>query len=256
MRRAKNTDKQKKRRGIYILPNIFTSLNIMFGFYALISAIDGKFVHGAVAIIIAGMFDQLDGKIARATNTTSAFGVEYDSLADLVSFGVAPSIMVYLWALKPLGRIGWLAAFLFTVCGALRLARFNTQTSSSGSEYFTGLPIPAAAGMVATTILFYHRIHLTEKPSAMILLAFVYVLSFLMVSNIKYYSFKKLELFKKMNFNVLVAMILVLIFIAAQPSIALFLTGIVYLISGPIITFRHLKTNREKKMLTQDSTIE
>ena len=127
----------------------------MFGFYALVSAIEGRFVHGAVAIIIAGMFDQLDGKIARATNTTSAFGVEYDSLADLMSFGVAPSIMVYLWALKLLGRIGWLAAFLFTVCGALRLARFNTQTSSSGSEYFTGLPIPAAAGLVATTILFY-----------------------------------------------------------------------------------------------------
>ncbi len=256
MRKAKHSSRIKRRRGIYILPNVLTSLNIMFGFYALISAIDGKFIHGAVAIIIAGLFDQLDGKIARATNTTSAFGVQYDSLADLISFGVAPSIMVYLWALKPLGRIGWLAAFLFTVCGALRLARFNTQSESSDGEYFTGLPIPAAAGLIATTILFYHRIHLAEIPSAMILLAFVYILSFLMVSNIKYYSFKKLELFKKMNFNVLVAMILVLIFIAAQPSIALFLTGMVYLLSGPFITFRHLKTVREEKKLARDTNIE
>ena len=221
MRRSKNKERTKRRRGIYILPNIFTSLNIFFGFYALISAIDGKFIHAAVAIIIAGVFDQLDGKIARATNTTSAFGVEYDSLADLISFGVAPSIMVYLWALKPLGRIGWLAAFLFAVCGALRLARFNTHSGSSSGQYFNGLPIPAAAVMISATLLFYHRLNLTETPNAMMLLAFVYLLSFLMVSTIKYYSFKNLELFKRMNFNVLVAMILVLIFIAAQPPIAL-----------------------------------
>ena len=253
MRQKIDGNRAKRRRGIYILPNVFTSLNIFFGFYALISAIDGKFTHGAVAIIIAGVFDQLDGKIARATNTTSTFGVEYDSLADLISFGVAPSIMMYLWALKPLGRIGWLAAFLFAVCGALRLARFNTQSGSSSGEYFTGLPIPAAAGMIATTLLFYHRVNLTEKPNAMLLLALVYLLSFLMVSSIKYYSFKKLELFKKMNFNVLVAMILVLIFIAAQPSIALFLTGLVYVVSGPVMTLRNLKTIKKKERLARNA---
>ncbi len=256
MRRKKNENRTKPRRGIYILPNIFTSLNAFCGFYALISAIDGKFIHGAVAIIIAGVFDALDGKIARATNTTSTFGVEYDSLADLLSFGVAPSIMMYLWALKPLGRIGWLAAFLFAVCGALRLARFNTQSGSSSGEHFTGLPIPAAAGMIAVTLLFYHKLNLTEKPNAMLLLTFVYVLSFLMVSSIKYYSFKKFELFKKMNFNVLVAMILVIVFIAAQPSIALFLIGIVYLFSGPVITLRHLKTAKKKESLARNADIE
>ncbi len=247
--RQKNKKKSaKRRRGIYILPNIFTSLNILFGFYALISSIDGKFIHAAVAIILAGLFDELDGKIARATNTTSSFGVEYDSLADLISFGVAPGIMVYLWALRPLGRIGWLAAFLFTVCGALRLARFNTQTGVSSSRaYFSGLPIPAAAGIVSTTLLFYHRLNWGEKPNTLLLLVLVYLLSFLMVSNVKYFSFKDLELFRKMNFNVLVAVILVLVFIVAQPSIALFLAGIVYLVHGPILTLRHLKKTKKQK---------
>lgn len=248
MRRKNKEKSATRRRGIYILPNIFTSLNILFGFYALISSIDGKFIHAAVAIILAGLFDELDGKIARATNTTSNFGIEYDSLADLVSFGVAPGVMVYLWALRPLGRIGWLAAFLFTVCGALRLARFNTQAGvSSSSAYFTGLPIPAAAGIIATTLLFYHRLNLAEKPNALLILVLVYLLSFLMVSNVKYYSFKQLELFKKMNFNVLVTVILVLVFIVAQPSIALFLTGLVYLVHGPILTIRHLKTKKKQE---------
>ena len=123
MRKTNSYKKERSRRGIYILPNIFTTLNLFCGFYAIIAAIDGKFVAAAVAIIIGVMFDILDGKIARATNTTSKFGIEYDSLADLISFGLAPGLMIYLWALKPLGRIGWLAAFLFMACGALRLAR-------------------------------------------------------------------------------------------------------------------------------------
>jgi len=256
MRQKNKKNSAKRRRGIYILPNLFTSLNILFGFYALISSIDGKFIHAAVAIIIAGLFDQLDGKIARATNTTSSFGIEYDSLADLISFGVAPGVMMYLWALRPMGRIGWLAAFLFTVCGALRLARFNTQTTVSDSTYFTGLPIPAAAGIVATTILFYHRLDITGAPNAPVILLLAYLLSFLMVSNVKYYSFKKLEPFKKMKFNVLVTVILVLVFIVAQPSIALFLTGLVYLIHGPILTIRHLKsTKKQEETLTRRTDI-
>ncbi|RTZ97470.1 MAG: CDP-diacylglycerol--serine O-phosphatidyltransferase [Deltaproteobacteria bacterium] len=255
MKRKNRQRSARRGRGIYILPNIFTSLNILFGFYALICSIDGKFIPAAIAIILAGLFDELDGKIARATHTTSNFGIQYDSLADLVSFGVAPGVMVYLWALRPLGRIGWLAAFLFTVCGALRLARFNTQAGGvSDNTYFTGMPIPAAAGIVSTTLLFYHRLNRGGDPSALLLLVLTYLLSFLMVSNIRYFSFKNLELFKKMNFNGLVMVILVLVFIVAQPSIALFLAGLVYLVHGPILTIRHMKKiKRQKEMEARHS---
>lgn len=248
MRRKKISRKGRLRRGIFVLPNIFTSLNIFCGFYAIIAAIGGKFFAAAVSVIIAGIFDNLDGKIARATNTTSKFGVEYDSLADLVSFGLAPGLTVYLWALTPLGRIGWLAAFLFMTCGALRLARFNTQVGTVSSDYFVGLPIPAAAGMNAVTILIFHKTGIDGESMPITIMVMLYVLSFLMVSSIKYSSFKKPELFKKMNFNLLVGSILILIFVAAQPSIALFLFGIAYVVSGPVNSIRRFKkTMRGKK---------
>jgi len=246
MRTKKRLKREKSRRGIYVLPNIFTSLNLFCGFYAVIAAIDAKFVAAAVAIIIGVVFDILDGKIARATNTTSKFGMEYDSLADLVSFGLAPGVMIYLWALKPLGRIGWLAAFLFMACGALRLARFNSQVGTISSDYFVGLPIPAGAGMAATTVLFYKRLGIAG-PHPILILILLYVLSFLMVSTIKYNSFKKPELFRKMNFNVLVAVILILIFIASQPPLALFFLGLAYVISGPFVTIRHHRRLKQKE---------
>ncbi len=173
--------------------------------------------------------------------------MEYDSLADLISFGLAPGLMIYLWALKPLGRIGWLAAFLFMTCGALRLARFNAQTGSSG-EYFIGLPIPAAAGMAATTVLFCHRFDIAGNANPVVIIVLLYMLAFLMVSTIKYNSFKKNpELFQKINFHVLVTAILILIFIAAQPPIALFLLGVAYVVSGPIITIRYHKLRKQKE---------
>jgi CDP-diacylglycerol--serine O-phosphatidyltransferase len=239
MKKTNRSKKQRSRRGIYILPNIFTSLNLFCGFYAVISSIDGKFIAASIAIIIGVLFDIMDGKIARATNTTSKFGIEYDSLSDLISFGLAPGIMIYLWALRPLGRIGWLGAFLFMVCGALRLARFNSQVGHVSSDHFIGLPIPAGAGMAATTVLFFHKFGLAGKIHPIFILVLLYVLSFLMVSTIKYDSFKKPEVFRKMNFNVLVAIILILIFIAAQPSIALFLLGLTYVSSGPFNTLRN-----------------
>lgn len=241
------------RRGIYILPNIFTSLNIFCGFYAIISSMGGRFVEAATAILIAGLFDWLDGKIARATNTTSRFGVEYDSLADLVSFGVAPAVMMYLWALQPLGRIGWLAGFLFMVCGALRLARFNTQVGKISSEHFVGLPIPAGAGMNAVTVLFFSRLGLQSSANHVYILVMVYILSFLMVSTIKYNSFKKPEVFRKMNFNVLVTVILVLTLIALEPPIVLFLIGLVYILSGPILTLIRYRRIRQKREADKNS---
>jgi len=254
MRKKSRFKKGRRPRGIYVLPNIFTTFNIFCGFYAIISAINGDFVVAAAAIVIAGLLDGLDGKIARATNTESKFGVEYDSLADLVSFGLAPGLMIYLWALKPLGRIGWLAAFLFMVCGALRLARFNTQVGTISSKYFSGLPIPAGAGMAATTVLFCHKLGMSGDANPVLILIMLYVLSFLMVSTIKYNSLKKPELYKKMKFDVLVLAVLILVFIASQPSIALFFLGLTYIISGPLTTiWQYRKTKRIKaEALTLD----
>jgi CDP-diacylglycerol--serine O-phosphatidyltransferase len=240
MKRKKRFEKETFRRGIYLLPNIFTSLNLFSGFFAIVAAVDGKFVAAACAIIIAGLFDNLDGKIARATKTTSQFGVEYDSLADLISFGLAPAMMVYLWALRPMGRMGWLAGFLFMACGALRLARFNTQVGTISSEKFIGLPIPAAAGMNATTVLFCHKMGWGQSVNPFVILVMLYTLSFLMVSTIKYNSFKRPELFRSMGFNSLVVALLILIFIAAQPQIALFSIGLLYTLSGPISSLRRV----------------
>lgn len=247
MRHRKGFKGGNLKKGIYLLPNLFTSLNLFCGFYAVIAAIDGNFLPAAISIIIAGVFDNLDGKIARVTGTTSKFGVEYDSLADVISFGIAPGVMMYLWALKPFGRIGWLAAFLFMACGALRLARFNTQVGTIDSNYFIGLPIPAGAGMNAATVLIFHKLDIGGDAYPVLILVMLYVLSFLMVSSIKYNSFKKLELFRNMNFNALVAAVLILIFVASQPSIALFLCGAVYVLSGPITTWRHHRALKRKE---------
>ncbi|MBF0202084.1 MAG: CDP-diacylglycerol--serine O-phosphatidyltransferase [Desulfamplus sp.] len=224
------------KKSIYVLPNLFTSMNIFCGFYAVLASVEGLFVHAAVAIIIGSVFDLLDGKIARATNTSSQFGVEYDSLADLVTFGVAPALLMYLWALKPLGRLGWLAGFLFMACGALRLARFNTAAAngSSSGSYFQGLPIPAAAGMNVSMILFFSRIGVDPDKFKILILIMLYLLSFLMVSSIKYYSFKKTGLFKSMKFNKLVAIILVFVLIAYEPGVAIFLFMLIYVCSGPV----------------------
>ena len=242
MRKKKRFEREQLKKGIFILPNIFTSLNLFCGFYSIISSIKGDFTAAAWAILVAGIFDLLDGKIARATNTTSKFGVEYDSLADLISFGLAPGLMIYLWALKPmdiLGRTAWLAAFLFLACGALRLARFNTNVGTTSSDYFTGLPIPTAAGMNAAIVLICTRLNFSGTALNILVLVMLYVLSFLMVSTIKYNSFKKAELFTRMNFNILVAVILVIIFVAAEPEIALFSIGITYILSGPVTALRH-----------------
>jgi CDP-diacylglycerol--serine O-phosphatidyltransferase len=234
--------KKKKRirsqRGVYILPNLFTSANLFCGFYGIVAAIQGSFVESAVAIMLAAVFDGLDGKIARVTGAVSQFGLEYDSLSDAISFGVAPGVLVYLWALEPFGRVGWLAAFVFVACGTLRLARFNTMAGRVSGEYFTGLPIPAAAFMVAATVLLFDRIGGTGTPKHVIIPVMIYLLSFLMVSTVKYYSFKRMSLFKEMKFNVLVLVVLVCIVIAAEPSVSLFLIMLAYILSGPLSTLR------------------
>lgn len=235
MKRRKRLKNQDTRRGIYILPNLFTSANLFCGFYAIVAAIQGTFVKSAIAVMVAAVFDNLDGKVARATRTESKFGVEYDSISDAISFGVAPGIIAYLWALKPFGRLGWLAAFLFVACGVLRLARFNTQKGSVSSEYFVGLPIPAAAFMISTMILFVNRIGGLGAERNITILVLIYVLSFLMVSTIKYNSFKKAELFRKKNFNTLVRLVLIFSVIAYEPSVTFFFITLAYIASGPVI---------------------
>ncbi len=232
------------RKGIYVLPNLFTTMNIFCGFYAVVSAVDGRFTDAAIAIIIGGVFDLLDGKIARATNTSSQFGVEYDSLADLITFGLAPAFVMYMWALKPLGRLGWLAGFLFMACGALRLARFNTAAATgNGGSYFQGLPIPAAAAMNVSIVLFFFRIGVDPAEYKIFILLMLYMLSFLMVSSIKYYSFKKTGLFKSMKFNKLVTIILILVSIAYEPDVVLFAGMFIYVCSGPMLFMRHATRN-------------
>lgn len=236
MKRKKSPNRKKLKRGIYVLPNLLTSANLFCGFYAIVAATQGQFLKGAIAIMIAAIFDGLDGKIARVTRTVSRFGLEYDSLSDAISFGVAPGILVYLWALQPFGRLGWLAALLFVACGTLRLARFNTQVNVVGSDYFNGLPIPAAAFMIASTVLLLYRFGGTGTTKHVTILIMIYALSFLMVSTIKYYSFKQVELFRKMKFNMLVVVVLLFIVIAAEPSIACFIIMLGYVISGPFVT--------------------
>lgn len=223
----------KKRRGIYVLPNLITSMSLFAGFWAMLSAIEGRFVEGCLAILASLVLDGLDGKVARATGSTSRFGVEYDSLCDLVAFGVAPAVLFYLWSLQSFGRLGVVAAFLFAACGALRLARFNVQVDSVGTKYFVGLPIPAAASVLATTVLFCDFIGVKPPVDFMPLVFLVFILSFLMVSNIHYLSFKELGLARLKSFNWLVAALLIFILVAVQPQVMGFVLLALYVLGGP-----------------------
>jgi len=222
------------RRGIYILPNLITAGSLFAGFYSMVATLNGNYSSAAIWIFISAICDGLDGKVARMTNSTSQFGVEFDSLADLVAFGVTPGLMMYAWALKPFGRLGWLAAFLFVVCGALRLARFNVQVNTVESKRFVGLPIPAAASMVASTVLLFNHFGWPSSYKKLAILALIYLLAFLMVSSVKYYSFKDPELIKKQPFGFLVLAVVLLIIVAAEPAVMVFVIMLSYVLSGPI----------------------
>ena len=224
----------RMRKGVYILPNLFTTGNLFCGFWAIISVFQEKFFFAAIAILLACVFDVLDGKVARLSGATSKFGVQYDSLSDLVSFGVAPAFLAYSWALRPYGRFGWLAAFLFVVCGALRLARFNVMSASGETKYFKGLPIPAAASMIALTILLYLRLIETGWVKDIVILVMIYVLAFLMVSGIRYISFKELNLAKRKPFRIFMFIVLSMIVIVMEPVLVLFGFVFAYILSGPV----------------------
>lgn len=240
------------RKGIYLLPNLLTTGNLFSGFYAIIAAFNQDYLNAALAILIAMAFDILDGQTARLTKTTSRFGLEYDSIADVVSFGVAPGVLIFGWALSSYGRIGWIAAFLFLVCGALRLARFNALVGSGDSRHFIGLPIPAAAGVIASLVVLDHHLLQLEEGKPFLILALIYALAFLMVSTFRYRSFKDFYLRGRKPFHVLVSAILFLIVLAAQPQIMLFVLFTGYAVSGVLerplsILFRkHQRTGTPK----------
>lgn len=234
--KAKRRRRKRERKGIYVLPNLLTSASLFGGFYAIIASIEGRFEAAAIAIVISCVFDGLDGRIARITRTTSPFGKEYDSLADLVAFGVAPGILAFQWALQSFGRLGWLAAFMYVICGALRLARFNVQKNSLDVNYFKGLPIPAAASFIALLILFTSAVEGIEKNKSLLIIVIIYTLSFLMVSSVDYLNFKKFDIRNQKPFNILVSIILVFLVIAYRPKIMLFFIILLYVLSGPVIT--------------------
>lgn len=248
MIKKRKKKRNKERRGIYILPNLFTTASLFSGFYSIVSAIGGHYGTAAVAILISCVFDMLDGRIARLTRTTSRFGLEYDSLSDLVAFGVAPAILAFLWALQPYHRLGWLAAFLYVATCALRLARFNTQVYHFDSRYFNGLPCPSAAALVATSVFFHQALGGTgtfQHPSILIM---IYILSYLMVSTVRYHSFKSAQVFQKKPFHVLVAAVLLIMVIAMEPRITLFILTAAYVISGPVFFVVFYRRRRAEKL--------
>ncbi len=238
----------KMRKGIYILPNLLTTGNLLSGFWAIISVFQERFHFAAVAILLAAVFDVFDGKVAKLSGATSKFGMQYDSLADLVSFGVAPALLAFSWALRPYGKFGWLAAFLFVACGAIRLARFNVLASTGETKYFKGLPIPVAAAMIAFTILLYFQLIETDWVKDIVILVMIYVLAFLMVSNIRYFSFKELNLGKRKPFSIFIYVVLSLVLIVMEPVVVLFAFVLFYVFSGPVSM---VLAWRKKKVLSK-----
>jgi CDP-diacylglycerol---serine O-phosphatidyltransferase len=238
----------KMKKGIFILPSLLTLTSIFFSFYSMIAAIKAEFLLAGALILVAGFFDGIDGKVARLTKTTTRFGLELDSLADVISFGVAPALLMYIWALQPYGRVGWVSAFLFVACGALRLARFNVQSGTIDPKRFNGLPIPAAAAMVATTVLFFDRLKLNPADFATPLLVVTFLISFFMVSSVKFHAFKDLTLVKQKPFSSTVAFVLLLALIVVEPQVVLFLLSAAYLVSGPILTVV-LRVRNKKRLL-------
>jgi CDP-diacylglycerol--serine O-phosphatidyltransferase len=235
------------KKGIYILPNSLTLCGMFFGFFSIVSSIKGNYVNAAWAIMISDVFDGLDGWVARLTHSNSRFGIELDSLSDLVAFGVAPSVLVYNWAIAPFGRIGFAAAFLFTACGALRLARYNIQMGSTESKAFTGMPIPGAATVLATLVVFYHNAWEGSPQKNIWILLLTVCLALLMVSTLKFHGLKEIDFSKRKPFWILVVIVFVFVLVVVHPSAALFVFAMVYLAWGIIENAYLFNRNRKKK---------
>jgi CDP-diacylglycerol--serine O-phosphatidyltransferase len=225
--------RRRFRRGASILPSLFTTGNLFLGFWAIVRTLHGQYAEAAPLVFWAILLDVLDGRIARMTGTTSEFGAELDSLADVVSFGVAPALLAYSWGFSTLPRVGWLVAFLFVVCGALRLARFNVQKSSVDGRYFVGLPIPAAAAPVAALVN-VSPAPVDEKAHAVLWLSLLIILSFLMVSTFRYTSFKKVDLRSRRSYVNVVGIALLLVVFNMHPEWCLLALATMFWLSGPL----------------------
>jgi CDP-diacylglycerol--serine O-phosphatidyltransferase len=224
-------------RGIFLLPNLITTAGLFCGFYAIVASMRGDFESAAIAIFFAAIFDGLDGRVARLTNTSSKFGEEYDSLADMVSFGVAPALVMYSWGLSDLGKFGWSAAFVYVACAALRLARFNTQIDTADKNYFTGLASPAAAAVIASTVWVCHDLgwvgaNLPLEVSVIVSLVTA-VTGILMMANFPYYSFKGIDLHGRVPFFVMLLLVLVIGLVTLDPPRIFLAAFVIYAASGP-----------------------
>lgn len=228
----------QSRKGIYLLPNLLTTGGLFSGFFAVVSSMNGRFEAAAVAIFIAMIFDGLDGRVARMTNTQSEFGAEYDSMADMVSFGVAPALVAYNWGLLHLGKFGWLASFVFVAGAALRLARFNTQVGIADKRFFQGLASPAAAAVVAGAVWVSVEYQIEGNVPSFVLAVITGVVGLLMVSNFKYNSFKEVNWHGKVPFVAILVVMLVFVVVATDPALVLFSVFSLYALAGPINTFK------------------
>lgn len=251
------------RKGIFLLPNLFTTGALFAGFYAIIAAMKGNFEIASMVIFLAMILDGLDGRVARMTNTQSAFGAEYDSLSDMVSFGVAPGLVMYQWSLVYLadvstfwGKLGWLAAFVYTTCTALRLARFNTQIGTADKRYFQGLASPAAAAVVMGAVWVCETYTISGEEVKYIALVLTTLAGGLMVSRFSYYSFKDLDLRKKVPFVAVLVVMLVFVFLSIETATVLFLSFILYMLSGPVISLFRWNRKRQRPSISEEPPAE
>jgi CDP-diacylglycerol--serine O-phosphatidyltransferase len=238
---------RKRPRGIYLLPNLFTTAALFAGFYAVLAAAAGRFEAAALAVFAAMLLDGFDGRVARLTHTQTAFGAEYDSLSDMVAFGVAPALVAYHWALGGLGKVGWLAAFIYTAAAALRLARFNTQVGTTDKRYFQGLPSPSAAAIVAGAVWIGADQGIDPADAAWLMALVTVAAGLLMVSNFRYLSFKQLNLHGRVPFMLAVGVMLAVALIVIHPPVILFLGFLLYAISGPVWTLVSLRQRRARR---------
>ena len=246
--------KVKRRRGIYLLPNLFTTAALFGGFFAVLAAMNQNYHHAAIAIFVAMVLDALDGRVARLTNTQTAFGAEYDSLSDMVAFGLAPALVMYVWSLNTLGKLGWLAAFIYTAGTALRLARFNTQVGTADKRYFQGLPSPSAAAVMAGGVWVAEEYGLDGSDVSFLACLLTIACGLLMVSNVRYNSFKEIDFKGKVPFFVIVFVMVGFAIVISQPPLVLFLGFIAYAVSGPVMTLIHLRKRRaERKAALRDA---